>query len=165
MPAELGGTPVEAERDRATADGDAASASPVRARLEEQIAWYDTNSERNQHRFKELKVCQIVVAAAIPVAAAASAPLWLIGGGGALIVVLEGLQQLQQYQQNWTAYRSTCERLRHEKFLFLGGAGPYARASHPESLLAARVEGLVSQEHAAWVSHQHDETSKEEGAG
>ncbi|HEY4597181.1 MAG TPA: DUF4231 domain-containing protein [Thermoanaerobaculia bacterium] len=165
MPAEVGGTQVEAEQRQATADGDAASASAVRARLEEQIAWYDRNSEKNQHRFKELKVCQIVVAAAIPVAAAASAPVWLLGGGGALIVVLEGLQQLQQYQQNWTTYRSTCERLKHEKFLFLGRAGPYATASNRESLLAARVEGLVSQEHAAWVSHQHEETGKEAGAG
>jgi hypothetical protein len=121
----------------------------VRARLEDQIAWYDAKSQQNQRRFKEFKVCQLVAAAAIPVAAAASAPLWLMGGGGALIVVLEGLQQLQQYQQNWITYRSTCERLRHEKYLFLGRAGSYAKASNPESLLAERVEGLVSQEHAA----------------
>jgi hypothetical protein len=133
-------------------DGDAA----VRTRLEDQIAWYDTKSQKNQRRFKELKVCQIVIAAGIPVAAAASAPVWLMGGGGALIVVLEGLQQLQQYQQNWTTYRSTCERLKHEKFLFLAGAGPYASARQPESLLAMRVEGLVSQEHAAWVSHREE---------
>jgi uncharacterized protein DUF4231 len=165
MPPELGGTPVEAERGQATADGDAASHSPARARLEDQIAWYDTKSEKNQHRFKELKVCQIVIAAAIPVAAAGSAPLWLMGGGGALIVVMEGLQQLQQYQQNWTTYRVTCERLKHEKFLFLSHAGPYARASNAESLLATRVEGLVSQEHAAWVSHHREEGSKETGDG
>jgi hypothetical protein len=143
-------------------EGAASNDSPVRARLEDQIAWYDAKSQRNQRRFKELKVCQIVVAAAIPVAAAASAPLWLMGGGGALIVVLEGLQQLQQYQQNWTTYRSTCERLKHEKFLFLGRAGPYAAAARPESLLAERVEGLVSQEHAAWVSHR-DEAAKKLG--
>ena len=165
MPPELGGTPVEAERGQATADGDASNASPVRARLEQQISWYDANSEKNQHRFKELKVCQIVVAAAIPVAAAAEAPVWLMGGGGALIVVLEGFQQLQQYQQNWTSYRVTCERLKHEKYLFLGRAGPYAAAQNPESLLAARVEGLVSQEHAAWVSHHREETTKETDAG
>jgi hypothetical protein len=103
-----------------------------------------------------------VVAAAIPVAAAASAPLWLMGGGGALIVVLEGLQQLQQYQQNWTTYRSTCERLKHEKFLFIAHAGPYAAAPNSESLLAERVEGLVSQEHAAWVSHR-EESGKQMG--
>ena len=94
----------------------------------------------------------------------ASARRWLVGGGGALIVVLEGIQQLQQYQQNWTTYRSTCERLKHEKFLFLGRAGPYAEVPNPESLLAERVESLVSQEHAAWVSHR-DEAGKRIGGG
>ena len=149
----------------ATAGLGAAVPSPVQARLEDQIAWYDAKSEQNQLWFKVLKVCQIVVAAAIPVAAAASAPEWLLGGGGALIVVLEGLQQLQQYQQNWITYRSTCERLKHEKFLFLGHAGPYANAPDPESLLAERVEGLVSQEHAAWVSHQEEPTRQMRGEG
>lgn len=89
-----------------------------------------------------------------------SAPVWLVGGAGAFIVVLEGLQQLQQYQQNWTTYRSTCERLRHEKYLFLARAGSYATAPAPEALLAERVEGLVSQEHAAWVSHRDDTAAK-----
>jgi Protein of unknown function (DUF4231) len=85
-------------------------------------------------------------------------------GWGALIVALEGLQQLEQYQQNWTTYRSTCERLKHEKFLFLARAGPYAAVPNRESLLAERVEGLVSQEHAAWVSHR-EEASKRIGGG
>ncbi len=56
----------------ATADGAADDDSLVRARLEDQIAWYDAMSQQNQRRFKQLKVCQIVVAAGIPVAAAAS---------------------------------------------------------------------------------------------
>jgi hypothetical protein len=129
--------------------------SPAQQRLEEQIAWYETKSRLNQRGFKLLKVCQIITAAAIPVAAGGSAPRWSIGAAGALIVVMEGLQQLQQYQQNWITYRSTCERLRHEKFLFAAGAGPYAGAK-PESVLAERVESLVSQEHAAWVSHRDD---------
>ena len=141
------------------ADGGGAVAtpsSPAWERLESQIAWYDRKSTDNQRWFKRLKVLQIVTAAAIPVAAGASAPSWLVGGAGALIVVLEGLQQLQQYQQNWTTYRSTCERLKHEKYLFLARAGSYRTAKRPESLLAERVEGLVSQEHAAWVSQQDD---------
>ena len=145
-----------------------AGASPARAsapaweRLETQIDWYDRKSKKNQSWFKRLKVLQIVTAAALPVAAGVSAPLWLMGGGGALIVILEGLQQLQQYQQNWTTYRSTCERLKHEKYLFLAAAGPYTQAPRPEALLAERVEGLVSQEHAAWVSQQQ-ETKKRAG--
>ncbi len=134
--------------------------SPAWDRVEDQISWYDAKSRFNQRRFKGLKVCQIVTAAAIPVAASTAAPAWLIGGGGALIVVLEGLQQLQQYQQNWTTYRATCERLKHERFLFLAHAGPYGAAAAPEALLAERVEGLVSQEHAAWTSQQQEATRK-----
>ena len=135
-------------------DGDVPAATPAWDRLEQQIGWYERKSDQNQHWFKGLKIVQIVTAAAIPVAAAASAPAAVLGGGGALIVVLEGLQQLQQYQQNWTTYRSTCERLKHEQFRFLSRAGPYAAAADPESVLAARVEALVSEENAAWVSHR-----------
>jgi len=134
--------------------------SPAWARLQEQIAWYDAKSQTCQKRFKLLKVCQIVTAAAIPVAAGASAPAWLVGGAGALIVALEGLQQLEQYQQNWTSYRSTCEQLKHEQFLYLAGAGPYRDAADPDLLLAEHVEGLVSQEHAAWMSNREDANAK-----
>jgi hypothetical protein len=138
----------------------ASEESPAQARVRDQIEWYDRKSQSNQRWFKRLKICQIVTAAAIPVAAAVSAPVWLVGGGGALIVALEGLQQLEQYQQNWTNYRATCEQLKHEQFLFLAHAGPYATAPDPDVLLAERVESLVSQEHAAWVSQQQDASKK-----
>jgi hypothetical protein len=130
--------------------------SPAWARLENQIRWYSDESGKNQRWFKRLKVLQLVLAAAIPVIAGADGPTWLVGGAGAVIVILEGLQQLQQYQQNWASYRSTAERLKHEKFLFLSHAGPYAAAERPLALLAERVEGLVSQEHAAWTAHQEE---------
>jgi hypothetical protein len=136
------------------------SESPAWTRLQDQIAWYDAKSRSCQSRFKLLKVCQIVLAAAIPVAAGASAPAWLVGGAGALIVVLEGLQQLEQYQQNWASYRSTCELLKHEHYLFLARAGPYADVPDAEAVLAERVESLVSQEHAAWVSGREEAKGK-----
>jgi len=138
--------------------------APAQARLREQIGWYDAKSQQNQRWYKRLKVTEIVTAAAIPFAASISVPVWAVGGGGALIVVLESLQQLQQYQQNWITYRSTCERLKHEQFLFLAGAGTYGTAPDAEALLAERVEGLVSQEHAAWTSHR-EEANKGEGEG
>ena len=57
---------------------------------------------------------------------------------------------------SWIAYRSTAEALKHEKHLHLALAGPYAAVANPDNLLAERVEGLVSQEHAKWVSAQQD---------
>ncbi len=96
---------------------------------------------------------QIVVAAAIPVVAALGAAAAVAGSLGAVIVVVEGLQQLFQYQQKWVGYRATAEALKHEKFLYLSNAGPY-RADDPEALLAERVEARVPTEHAAWVNEQ-----------
>jgi hypothetical protein len=129
---------------------------PPWERLDDQIGWYSRKSAQNRRWYIRLKVIQIVAAAVIPVTAGADAPALVTGGLGGLIVVLEGVQQLLQFHQNWTNYRATSEALKHEKFLYLGGAGPYAQAADPDVLLVERVEGLVSQEHAAWVSSQSE---------
>jgi hypothetical protein len=85
---------------------------------------------------------------------------WSLGhrGGalGAVVVVLEGLQQLFQFQQNWIAYRVTAQALTRERSLCLAGAGPYANAERPVALLAQRVERIVSQESGAWADTQRD---------
>jgi hypothetical protein len=76
---------------------------------------------------------------------------WITGSLGVAIVVLEGLQQLKQFHSTWIGYRSTSETLKHEKFLYLGNAGPYVDQATAHALLAARVEEIVSHEHAKWV--------------
>jgi uncharacterized protein DUF4231 len=112
--------------DRAGEHGAALSGDPTFDRLEAQIDWYDRRSRTNQRLFKLVKGVQLIAAAAIPVVATLDAHPAIPAALGALIVVLEGVQQLNQYQQNWSAYRSTCEALKHEKYLFLAHAGPYA---------------------------------------
>jgi len=125
-------------------------------RLKEQIAWYDGKSIQNQRAFKRIKIVQIVAAALVPLFAGLDVSAYGTGGLGVLIVILEGLQQLNQYQQNWITYRSTCEALRHEKYLFLANAGPYSDPSRARTELAERIEGLISQEHAKWVSSRRE---------
>jgi hypothetical protein len=127
-------------------------------RLDDQIEWYDRHSARQRRFFYFLKVVTIVAAASIPLLAVISPNSgWdkivpsLLGG---LIVVIEGIQQLFQLHDSWILYRSTCESLRSEKYLYLGNAGPYAAAQNPHALLAERVESLVSQEMASWISSQ-----------
>jgi hypothetical protein len=122
------------------------------ARLEDQIDWYDRKSQAAQSNFKRLKVLQLVAAAVVPVVAAADATPWITAAVGGVVLVLEGLQQLNQYQQTWITYRSTCEALKHEKFIYLARAGSYTGSPDPTRLLAEKIEGLVSQEHAKWVS-------------
>ena len=123
---------------------------PAWARLVDQLDWYGRKSAAAQRAFLRLKVVEIVVAAAIPVVAGVGGPALLTAALGAAVVVLEAVQQLYQWQTNWVLYRSTAEALKHEKFLFLSCAGPYASADRLP-VLAERVEGLVSQEHAKWT--------------
>ncbi len=144
-----------------TAIEDAAASGPAWDRLEDQLGWYDAKAAHHKRWFQSLKVGQIVVAAAIPVGAGAGVSAAVAGGLGAVVVIMEGFQQLFQFQQNWITYRSTAEALKHEKFLFLAGAGPYAQAEHPAARLAERVEGLVSQEHAAWAQSQREPVAGE----
>jgi Protein of unknown function (DUF4231) len=105
--------------------------------------------------FKALKIATVILALAIPVSAFAAKDNPIITGMlGALIALIEAIQQMNQYNHNWITYRSTCESLKHEKYLFLGEAGHYSSADNPKALLAERVESLVSQEHAKWASAQ-----------
>jgi len=132
---------------------------PIMVRLEDQISWYDAKSHSNMLWFKRTKMTEIVAAAIIPLLAASRLPHTIFATGilGVLVTVFEGMLQLNQYHENWIRYRSTCESLKHEKYIFLANAGPYADAEKARALLAERVESLVSQEHAKWASVQQQE--------
>ncbi|MGY1607683.1 DUF4231 domain-containing protein [Geodermatophilus sp. SYSU D00700] len=136
---------------------------PTWDRLQDQLAWYDRRSLAAQHAYKQTKIVQLLLAAGVPVAVASAAPGLVTALLGALVVVLEGIQQLYQWQTNWVLYRSTHESLRHEQFLFLAGAGPYSGLERHQ-VLAERVEGLVSQEHAKWTEGRHQAVA-EPGVG
>jgi len=105
----------------------------ILGRLEDQIAWYDRKSLTNHHSFKRIKTVEIVAAGMIPFFAALK--FSQIGcvtcGLGVLIMMLEGMLHLKQYQQNWIAYRWACESLKHEKYAYLGRASSYANVADP----------------------------------
>jgi hypothetical protein len=133
------------------------------ARLEDQISWYDLKSMQSQRIFKRIKITEIFAAALIPFLVTFPAPYGsrTAAGLGILITILEGMLHLNQYQSNWIAYRSTCEALKHEKYVYLGKASPYAEVNDPHALLAERVESMVSQEHAKWASTNLTATLKQ----
>ena len=79
----------------------------------------------------------------------------MTGGLAAVIVVLEAVQHLYQFQEHWITYRSTAEALKHEQYLYLATAGPYTEEDRHRQL-AERIEGLVSQEHAKWTTSHRE---------
>jgi Protein of unknown function (DUF4231) len=131
-------------------------ADPILERLENQISWYGRKSTYNHRMYKSLKAIEIVAAVLVPLASGLQVRAVITGSLGVLIAVLEGLLQLNQYQQNGVTYRTTCEALKHEKYLYLAKAGAYTGADGAQAhiRLAERVESLVSQEHAKWVALQ-----------
>jgi hypothetical protein len=136
---------------------------PAWARLDSQLGWYEEKSRHHKRWYQVLKVAQIVIAAAIPVVAAAGASATVAGALGAVIVILEGLQQLFRFQENWIAYRITAEALKREKSLCLAKAGAYAGADRPDALLAERVERIITRESGAWAESQRDPGSAKGG--
>ncbi|HZJ07969.1 MAG TPA: DUF4231 domain-containing protein [Nocardioidaceae bacterium] len=125
------------------------------ARLEDQRAWYDTKSTGAQRNYKRTKLLQLVVGSSVPVVALMSVAPAITATLAAVVVILEGTQQLYQWQTLWVQYRATAEALNHERFLYLAGAGPYYGPDR-HRILAERVEGLVSQEHARWAEARQD---------
>jgi hypothetical protein len=127
---------------------------PTWLRLNEELNWYDRSSRRNQRGYKLTKTAQIILAASIPVVALAGGT-WSAWGAailGAVVAALEGIQQLWKSDTLWLVYRSTAERLKQEKHLFLALSGPYRGLGVDDAfkLLAERVEEHVSAEHARW---------------
>ena len=128
----------------------------VAQRLDDQVAWYDGKSLAAQTSFKWLRRAEIAAAAVIPLLAgfATDHPAVPIAIGilGAIVVVLAAFQSLGQYHENWLEYRTTCESLKHEKFLFLTKSEPYD-SDNAFALFVERVESLVSKENSAWAQH------------
>jgi len=137
-------------------------------RLNNQIEWYDRKSGSNQFWYKWIKLAQLVLAALIPVLSLVEVPWWrwITAALGGLIVVLEGVQQLWQFNNLWITYRSTAEQLKHEKYLFLAFSGHYSDLNTDEALklLSERVEEQVSTEHAKWVSNAR-QVEQQQGSG
>jgi hypothetical protein len=117
---------------------------------EDQFVRFDRKARVNRASYFSVKVVQIVLAAAVPVAASANAPTPLTGSLGAIIVVLEGIQQLCQWHANWIRYRRTAELLRRELFMFRASVGDYATAQDPVTLLAERLDRAEAAEVAGW---------------
>jgi len=137
---------------------------PIRSRLEAQIKFYDEGALRNSRLYHVSKVVELMAAAAVAPVSALGGPVWVTASLGSLIVVLEGTQHVFQFHDRWIAYRSTCEAIRHERYLYLVGAGPYAGARQPDIMLAERVENLMSHEHAQWTSVEAAEAKREDSA-
>lgn len=129
----------------------------LKQRVDDQINWYDRKSQFHQRWYKILRFAEIVAAAAIPFLAGyitkerpeTQLIQFIVGFLGFFIAVIAGVIGLYQFQERWVEYRTTCESLRHEKYLYLTKSEPY-NVTKPFPLFVQRVESLISVENSRW---------------
>lgn len=138
----------------------------LKARLDDQINWYDRKSVWNQQWFRRLQVAAIVASATIPFLSGYMTEDTLVikvamGGLGLVVAAITAILSLYKFQENWAQYRAICESLRHEKFLYLTQSAQYT-GSKRFSLLVQRVESLISRENSDWVRQMTNKTTESE---
>jgi hypothetical protein len=138
---------------------------PLWDRIQSQIEWYNSKAKANQQAYKASKIAIILLAIAIPILAEYGAlpglhdtRALLVSIAAGAILLLEGLQQLNKWHENWILYRSTCEALRNERHLFVEKAGAYAdlRPEAAQKVLAERVGDLLMSEHSRWANARRE---------
>ncbi|KGR91350.1 hypothetical protein CD30_05905 [Ureibacillus massiliensis 4400831 = CIP 108448 = CCUG 49529] len=124
-------------------------------RLDDQINWYDKKSARSQKLYKSLKGIVIFLSASIPffVGFISDFEFWeiVVSAIGVSIAVIEAWLGITKYHEHWIEYRSICETLKHEKYMYLTRTGVYDN-ENPFKVLVERVESIISKENVNWAS-------------
>jgi len=135
----------------------------VKSRLEDQISWYSRKSSMNQRMFKRLQLVTIIFSTSIPFLTAYTSDneivRVIVGLIGIAVAAITAISGLYKYQENWLAYRTTSESLKHQKFLYLTGTEPY----HDEdafNLLVQNVEMTISKENSNWSKQMNKPQTK-----
>ena len=136
----------------------------LKERLQDQIDWYDRTSVKNQRLFKRLQVAAILASATIPflsgyITGTTVLLKLTVGALGLTVAAITAILGLYKFQENWFEFRTTCESLKHEKYLFLTKSEPYDQGD-PFKLLVERVESLISKENTAWNRYMKKDKKK-----
>lgn len=139
-------------------------------RIDDQIKWYGGKSAKNKWWYRLLRVLSVVIALSIPLMTG-----WLgkghddlmkimIASAGAMAALLEGIQGLFRFHENWIQYRSTAEHVQSLKFLFVTGAAPYSDPQTAFGLFVRDAEEVMSSERGGWAKSEAPKPkTKEEG--
>ncbi|MCM3239597.1 DUF4231 domain-containing protein [Heyndrickxia oleronia] len=133
----------------------------IHQRLDYQISWYDKKSQKSQKAYKFLKVIEISASASIPLFTGfiVDFKFWvtIVGILGMVITIIEGWLALTKHHENWIEYRSICETLKHEKYMFLTRTGVYV-SEIPFRLFVERIESIISKENVNWANLNNNQT-------
>ena len=127
----------------------------IEERLNNQIQWYSQKSQHAQKMYKIFQVTEIIIDSAIPLLSGYATDCITIAIIvvilGAIIAIIETISKLFKWHENWIEYRTTCELLRYQKYLYITKSAPYN--DEPESIdniFVRNIENIISSENNKW---------------
>lgn len=136
----------------------------LKERVEDQISWYDKKSIDEQKRYKRYSYVILGASSFIPLVTILTTEnvcyrivVCLLGIATS---ISQGIINLNDYNENWIEYRTVCETLKKEKFMYLSKAGVYSSAESRFEYFVERIESIISQENVNWAGIKKD---KKEG--
>jgi len=127
----------------------------------DQINYYETKSGGNQITYRYMQWTLIILAALTPALIELDLNT-LLGRGfshiatltSVTVAILTAALKTFKYQENWINYRTTCEALKKERYLYEAGLGDYENSDDRQAQFIDRVEALISRENTLWLSVQ-----------
>lgn len=125
-------------------------------RLKPQIEYYSEKSKKLKIEYQSMSFTSIIIMALIPVFTLLSAEFesmkYIIAFLSAIASILSAALLLRHSQENWIAYRTTCEALKAECEKYTYSALPYHEGSDVERnrKLVEACEEIMRNEHNEW---------------
>lgn len=127
-------------------------------RVDDQISWYSKESKKSQSYYKIINITVMIATLLISAGAGFNyfneplIPVIL----GLIASSLEFTLKMNKYQEKWILYRSTCEELKREKYMYLTKSGIYAIDENSFNKFVERVETITAVEQALWRTKEKD---------
>ena len=133
----------------------------LKNRYWDQINYYEVKAGHNQRIYRCLQWALIILAALTPALIEFNLND-LIGKGfghiatltSVIVVILTAALKTFKYQENWINYRTTCEALKKEIYLYDAGLSDYQQSDDREAQFIDRVEALLARENTIWLTVQ-----------
>jgi len=142
-------------------------------RYEDQINWYEMKASSNKRYYQIFQWVVIILSAVTPALVVLSSPdilstqnifrPWIWGAAivvSTLLAIGTAGVKTFKFQENWTNYRATAERLIQEKIFYDANVGDYGHVESKQTLFVERVEALLSGENAKWSEVQKEKSSE-----
>jgi hypothetical protein len=139
-----------------------ASLDEVAEHVKKRIRWYHRAAGRDRLTYMSARLFTFCAAAAIAIisitgwAPPSWSPTWLPGILGTLVALIESVQGLFRWRDQWLMFRATAAALEREYFLYVAHADSYAVSTDAPALLAIRATNLMAAEQTSWGQLHHD---------